>query len=172
MFEAVKNFRKAHANIFEFIMFNLLSNIATITNFAVLNISKSLIFAPLAGIPFSFLIFKYPVETGGLGGFLAFLLSYASAQAVNFVVQRKLVFGANNKLSGAILVYIVAIIVVYLICLYVPSLVIAPLSSIVGDFWAANLANALNIFIQVVILYPVLKFVVMKKTAEPAGAGE
>ncbi len=163
MIEAIKKFKAAHADLYEFIMFNLLSNIATITNFLVLNIGNSLLFASLANQDFSFWIFNYSVVNGGLGGFLSFLLSYACAQTVNFIVQRKLVFDSNNKLGKAIPVYIVTVLTVYLICLYVPTLVLAPLTSWVGNFWATNIANVINIFIQVVINYPIMKFVIMKK---------
>ena len=164
MFIKIKRFKADHANLYEFIMFNLLSNIATITNFVVLNISVMFLFRSLTSEPFKFWIFDYPVKTGGLGGFLAFLLSYACAQAVNFVVQRKLVFGANNELGKGIPIYIATIFAVYLICLYVPTLTMAPFTTWFGSVWATNLTNVVNIMIQVVINYPMMKFVIMKKT--------
>jgi putative flippase GtrA len=144
-------------------MFNILANIATITNFVVLNIGKNLLFSALGNTSFSFWLFDYSVANGGLGGFLSFLLSYACAQTVNFIVQRKLVFGSTRKLGLNVVIYVFFVVVVYLICLYAPTLVMQPLTSWVGGFWATNLANALNILIQVVIMYPVLKFIVMKK---------
>ncbi len=163
MIQAIKRFKERHANAYEFIMFNLLSNIATITNFVILNLGNAVLFASLANRDFSFWIFDYSVENGGLGGFLSFLLSYACAQTVNFIVQRKLVFGANNKLGKSIPIYIVTILVVYFICLYIPTIVVAPLTNIVGNFWAVNIANIINIIVQVVINYPVMKFVIMRK---------
>lgn len=163
MVKAIRSFREKNANIYEFIMFNLLSNIATITNFVVLNLSTNILFRSLANRDFNLWIFDYPVRNGGLGSFLAFLLAYACAQIVNFIVQRKLVFNSNHKLRAAIPIYILTILAVYVICLYVPTLIMEPIASIVGTGWAANLTNAVNIFIQVVIIYPVLKFVVMKK---------
>lgn len=159
----IKKFKAEHANLYEFILFNLLSNLATITNFLVVNFSKSFLFNSLVGVDYKFWIFDYSVKNGGLGGFLAFLLSYACAQTVNFVVQRKLVFGANNQLGKGIILYIINILIVYLICLYVPTLIMAPLTARFGSFWATNLTNVVNIMIQVVINYPVMKFVIMKK---------
>jgi len=161
--KAIRKFKESHANVYEFIMFNLLSNIATITNFTVLNISSSLLFKGFADRDFQLWIFDYPAKNGGLGSFISFLLAYASAQIVNFVVQRKLVFNSNHKLRAAIPIYVLTILVVYVICLYVPTLVMTPLTGLVGSIWATNLTNAINIFIQVIIIYPVLKFVVMKK---------
>ena len=163
MLTKIKKFKDDHANLYEFIMFNLLSNIATLTNFVVLNISIIFLFSSLSNQPFKFWIFYYPVEVGGLGGFLAFLLSYACAQVVNFVVQRKLVFGANNALGKGIPIYIVTIFLVYLICLYVPTITMAPFTLWFGNVWATNLTNVVNVMIQVIINYPMMKFVIMKK---------
>lgn len=166
MLSAIKSFKEKNAELYEFIMFNLLSNIATITNFIVLNIGNSIIFKSLASQDFSFWIFNYTIKSGGLGGFLAFLASFFCAQAVNFIVQRKLVFNSNNKLGAAIPIYLLTVMVVYVICLYIPTIVLEPISSIVGRFWGMNLTNIINIFVQVIIIYPVLKFVVMKKIPE------
>jgi putative flippase GtrA len=163
MIQAMKRFKTSHADLYEFIMFNILSNIATITNFVVLNLGNSLLFASLTNRDFTFGFFDYTAANGGLGGFLSFLLSYACAQTVNFIVQRKLVFASNNKLGKSIPVYIITILAVYLICLYVPTLVVEPLTKIVGRIWATNLANIINILIQVVVNYPVMKFVIMRK---------
>lgn len=166
MIQTIKKIRKlkeSHGNVYEFIMFNLLSNIATITNFVMLNLGSSLLFRSLADKDFKLWIFDYPVKNGGLGSFMAFLLAYACAQIVNFIVQRKLVFNSNHKLGAAIPIYILTILLVYIICLYVPTIVMGPLTGLVGTLWATNLTNAINIFIQVIIIYPVLKFVVMKK---------
>jgi len=163
MFNKLKEFKEKHADLYEFIMFNLLSNIATITNFLILNLGTSIIFASLLDEPFKFWIFDYAIESGGLGGFLAFLLSFFCAQAVNFIVQRNLVFNSNNKLGIAIPIYLFTVIIVYVICLYVPTIVMEPISSAVGRFWGVNLTNVINIMIQVIIIYPVLKFVVMKR---------
>ncbi len=169
---AVKRFKENHASAYEFIMFNLLSNIATITNFLVLNICNSFIFKSLADSPFSFWVFDYSVKNGGLAGFISFLLSYAIAQCVNFVVQRKLVFNANNKLHWPIVIYALTVVGVYFICLYIPSLIVGPLTRVVGNFWATNIANMVNIMVQVIIIYPVLKFVVMKRIEEPSEMGQ
>lgn len=163
MIKAIRGFREKHAELYEFILFNLFSNIATITNFAVLNLGNSLLFKSLMDVPFAFWIFDYTVESGGLGGFLAFLLSFFCAQAVNFIVQRNLVFNSNNKLGSAIPIYLFTVVVVYVICLYIPTLILEDLSALVGSFWGMNLTNAINILVQVIIIYPVLKFVVMKR---------
>lgn len=55
------------------------------------------------------MIFDYPVKEsgdGGLCGFLGFLLAYICAQIVNFIVQRKVVFGANCSIKKVLPWYI------------------------------------------------------------------
>lgn len=163
MINHLQQFKSKHQNLYEFIMFNLLSNIATITNFIVLNICTNFIFKSLATYEFHFLIFNYSLENGGLRGFLSFLVSFFVAQAVNFVVQRKLVFNANNELGKAIPIYLLAVVVIYVICLYIPTLLLGPISNAIGFVWASNVVNAVNILIQVILMYPILKFVIMKK---------
>jgi putative flippase GtrA len=157
---------KKFKDIIEFIKFSLASGIATIVSFAVLNLSSSILFKSLSGQPFKFLIFDYTEQGGGLGGFLAFLLSFFCAQTVNFIVQRKLVFNSNNKLKSAVPVYILTVVAVYIINLYVPTVTMAALTSRFGETWAINMTNVINIMIQVIIIYPVLKFVVMKNTPQ------
>ena len=150
-------------SIIEFIKCNLFSGIATIVNFGVLNLGTHVLFKSYLAQPFKFWIFDYSVDQGGLGGFLSFLLSFFCAQAVNFVVQRKFVFGANNRLHAAIPIYLLTVIIVYIINLYVPTLVMERFTQLFGEVWALNLTNIINIFIQVAIIYPVLKLIVMRK---------
>jgi putative flippase GtrA len=159
---AVNKFKDKYPDIYQFIIFNILSNIATITNFAVLNLSNSLLFRSFTSVDFQWWIFDYSVANGGLGGFLAFFLSYACAQTVNFFVQRNMVFKSDNKLSKGILLYFGTVAVVYVICMYVPTLLMTPLMRLVGNVWATNIINVVNIMIQVIIIYPMLKFVIMK----------
>lgn len=162
MFNKISDLKKRHPDIYEFIMFNLLANIATITNFAVLLIGNNLLFKTLADIEFVWGPFDYSAANGGLSSFLSFLLSYACAQTVNFIVQRKMVFNTDNRLGKAIPIYILTILIVYIICLYVPTLIVAPLTEIIGGL-AIYAANCVNIMIQVIILYPAMKFIIMKK---------
>jgi len=165
---SVTQWRDRHPDAYEFVMFNLLANIATITNFLVLFVCNVFVFAAWAEADFQWGPFDYSVANGGLAGFLSFLVAYGAAQTVNFIVQRRMVFRANNKLGAAIPIYILAVVIVYFICLYVPTLIIAPLTSLVGG-WAPYVANMVNIMIQVVILYPTMKFVVMRKAEQGDG---
>jgi hypothetical protein len=83
---AIRAWIDAHPNIWEFILFNVLSNISTITRFVVAWVGTA-VFVSAMGLtaPFSFLIFNYTsAGSHGLGGFLTFLLAEVLAQIVNF----------------------------------------------------------------------------------------
>ena len=54
----MKQWIKAHPDLWQFILFNILSNCATVTNFIVMWICTSFVFTSLADRPFSFLIFN------------------------------------------------------------------------------------------------------------------
>lgn len=160
--DKIKEWKEKHPDLYEFLLFNIMSNVATITNFCVLWIGNGLLFRALADRDFSWFIFEYPKENGGLCGFLAFLFAYICAKTVNFFVQRKVVFGATCKISRVIPWYILTVTVAGIISIWLPPHVIALLQPYAGGL-AATLANAVNIGIQVVINYPMLKLVIMRK---------
>lgn len=160
--QTVKGFKKDHPDLYEFILFNIMSNVATITNFVVLWISTGVIFSGLSDIPFNWFIFNYGTQQGGLGGFLSFLTAYICAQIVNFIVQRKVVFSATVDVKKVMPWYIATVTVAGLISVWLPPYVIAQLSPYIGKF-APTVANIVNIIIQVLINYPMMKFKIMKK---------
>ncbi len=160
--KAILAWKEKHPDLYEFILFNIMSNVATITNFCVLWLSSGLLFSSLKGQAFNWFIFEYSVENGGLCGFLSFLLAYVCAQIVNFIVQRKVVFGANCKIAKVLPWYILTIGVAGLISIWLPPYMIGLMTPYVGKF-AETIANVINIIIQVVINYPMMKFVIMKK---------
>ena len=157
---AVKKFKADHPDLYEFILFNIMSNVATITNFVVLWIGTGLLFR---GLPsdFHWWIFNYSTSQGGLGGFLSFLLAYVCAQIVNFFVQRKVVFGATVQISKVIVWYVLTVTVAGIISVWLPPYIITILTPSIHGL-AATVANIVNIVIQVVINYPMMKFVIMK----------
>ncbi|KRM07131.1 hypothetical protein FC89_GL000447 [Liquorilactobacillus ghanensis DSM 18630] len=157
---AVKKFKNNHPDLYEFIVFNIMSNVATITNFLMLWISTGLLFKKVDGY-FHWWIFDYGTAQGGLGGFLSFLLAYICAQFVNFFVQRKVVFGATVQIRKVIFWYVLTVIVAGIISVWLPPYVIKQLAPIMGG-WAPTVANIVNIIVQVVINYPMMKFVIMK----------
>lgn len=162
LYKAILEWKEEHPDLFEFILFNIMSNVATITNFTVLWLGTGVLFATWENVPFHWFIFHYRVENGGLTGFLAFLLAYVCAQAVNFIVQRKVVFGANVNIGKVMPWYILTVTVAGIISIWLPPYVIGFIQPYAGGF-SETIANMVNIAIQVAINYPMLKFVIMKK---------
>ncbi|MBY4972111.1 GtrA family protein [Streptococcus suis] len=159
----MKEWIAKHPDLWEFIKFNVLSNIATITNFCVLWLSTNFLFTALSSQPFDWFIFHYSVENGGLNGFLSFLLAYVAAQVVNYIVQRKLVFGAENDISKTLHWYIITVLVAGILSIVLPPYTTQLFTSWgLSLGWAQTAANWVNIFVQVAVNYPMMKFVIMK----------
>ena len=121
---ALKRWIGTHPTLWEFILFNLLSNCATIVNFLVMWLCTGLLFTPLRTLPFRFLFFDYTDVANDLGlcGFLSFLAATAAAQAVNFFVQKNLVFRSNAQFRRAVPKYILLAVVLVLLSAALPVL--------------------------------------------------
>ena len=86
---AIKKWINNHPTLWEFIKFNILSNVATATNIVVVWVCTGFVFKSFSNQPFRFLIFDYTTpESLMLCGFLSFLVATAAAQTVNFFVQK------------------------------------------------------------------------------------
>lgn len=161
---ALKRWIGSHPNLWEFILFNLLSNCATLVNFLVMWLCTGLIFAPLRNQLFRFLFFDYTDVDSDLGlcGFLSFLTATAVAQTVNFFVQKHLVFRSNAQFSQAAVKYILLAVVLVLLSAALPAYSQKVFLSLgVPQALAPTLANILNIAVQVVLSYPAMKFWIM-----------
>ena len=149
-------------------MFNILSNCATVTNFIVMWICTGFVFAGFKDIPFRFFIFDYTSEGSlMLCGFLSFLIATALAQAVNFFVQKNLVFKSNAAFASAVPKYILLAVVLVIVSAALPAYsqqLIIRLGIPAG--FAPTLANVVNILVQVILSYPTMKFWIMPKVKE------
>lgn len=160
MIHAILKWQAKYPNIYQFIIFNLLSNCATITNFVVLWLSTLLFFKNVT-TPFTWWIFDYSKpSTGGLGGFYSFILAYVAAQIVNYFVQRNIVFGASFG-AWKLFWYIITVLFAGLVSIWMPPHIIAWLAPYIHGF-SATVANICNIIAQVIINWPMMKFVIMK----------
>ena len=114
----IRQWIKDHPNIWEFILFNVLSNISTITRFVVTWIGTAIFISGLGLTqPFHFLIFNYDTKGNGLGGFLTFLLAEVLAQVVNFFVQMKWVFKSDSSFKDAAWKYKAGVQMLVLYCI-------------------------------------------------------
>lgn len=164
----IKVWIAAHPNMWEFIMFNVLSNVATVVNFVVMWVCTGFVFTALNSTPFRFLIFNYSnVESDlGLCGFLSFLTATACAQAVNFFVQKNFVFRSNAAFSQAVPRYIGLAVVLVIVSAALPAYSQTLLIHMgIPRGLTPTLANIVNILVQVALSYPAMKFWIMPSTA-------
>ncbi|WEV69350.1 GtrA family protein [Bifidobacterium sp. ESL0775] len=158
---ACKRLINKYPNLWEFIKFNVLSNISTITRFVAVWILTALfVHAMHLTQPFSFLIFNYSKpSTNGLGGFLTFLIAEICAQAVNFVVQMKWVFKSDASFKSAAWKYAILAIIIVVCGLLLPGY-ITTLCKGFGwnDAISSTLASVVNTLLAVIISYPLLKW--------------
>ena len=162
--EGIRNWVKEHPNLWEFILFNLLSNCATVTNFVVMWLCTGFVFTAFATRPFQFFIFRYTnVESDlGLCGFLSFLVATAAAQTVNFFVQKNLVFKSNAGFAKAVPKYIVLAVVLVILSAALPAYSQTALMALgVPGALAPTLANVVNIVVQVIVSFPAMMFWIM-----------
>lgn len=163
-----KKWVENHPDLWEFIMFNILSNVATVTNFVFMWIGTGILFKGLKEVPFRFFIFDYSTKASlMLCGFLSFLIATAAAQAVNFFVQKNFVFKSNAAFASAVPKYILLAVVLVIVSAALPAYSQQFLNSVgVPAGLVPTLANVINILVQVVLSYPTMKFWIMPKQKE------
>ena len=163
--DAIKKWIVAHPNLWEFILFNVLSNCATVTNFIMMWLCTGVLFTAWKTMPFRFLVFDYTSpESLMLCGFLSFLLATALAQTVNFFVQKNLVFKSDAAFEKAIPKYVIFAIFLVLVSAALPGYSQSLFIKMgISASLAPTLANIVNIIVQVLLSYPTMKFWIMPK---------
>ena len=161
----MKQWIEKHPDLWEFILFNLLSNCATVTNFVVMWIGTGFLFKGLKDMPFRFFIFDYSTEASlMLCGFLSFLIATAAAQTVNFFVQKNFVFKSNAAFASAVPKYVLLAVVLVIVSAALPAYSQQFLTGLgLPAGVVPTLANVINILVQVVLSYPTMKFWIMPK---------
>ena len=166
---AFKAWRERHPDLWEFVLFNVLSNISTVTRF-VMTWAGTAVFVAALGLtqPFGFLVFDYTdAGSGGLGGFLTFLVAEVLAQVVNFFVQKTWVFRSDAAFSTAAPRFAVLAAVIVVVNLVLPGRVTGLCVGLgMASGVAATVASVVNTLLAVVVSYPLLKFWVMPKGGE------
>lgn len=173
--ERIKRWVKVHPNLWEFILFNVLSNCATVVNFVVMWLCTGFVFATWSQTPFRFLIFNYTnVESDlGLCGFLSFLAATALAQAVNFYVQKSFVFRSNAAFSQSVPKYITLAVLLVIVSAALPAYSQTLMVNMgISQGLVPTLANLVNIVVQVVLSYPAMKFWIMPKIVVEISHGD
>lgn len=164
--EGLNRWITAHPSLWEFLLFNILSNVATAVNFIVMWLGTGFLFSSWNRIPFQFLMFRYTdVENDlGLCGFLSFLTATAMAQTVNFFVQKNFVFRSNAAFSRAVPQYMLLAVVLIIVSAALPAYSQSFFRGVgFPQSIVPTLANIVNIVVQVGLSYPAMKFWIMPK---------
>ena len=150
----IRQWIKDHPNIWEFILFNVLSNISTITRFVVTWIGTAIFIS-------------------GLGLTQPFLLAEVLAQVVNFFVQMKWVFKSDSSFKDAAWKYVILAVIIVVVNLVLPGYVTG-----LCQGWGMNagiagtIASVVNTLLAVIVSYPLLKFWVMPKSGDKKEAAK
>lgn len=157
-----KTWTQEHESLWEFIKFNVLSNISTATRF-VCTWAGTALFIKALGMtaPFSFWIFNYTAQgSNGVGGFITFLIAEVAAQVVNFFVQMKWVFRSTADFSKAAPKFAVLAVLIVVVNLILPGYVTSFCKSAWGmdAALAGTIASVVNTLLAVVVSFPLLKF--------------
>lgn len=159
---ALRGWTERHRGLWEFIKFNVLSNISTIARFVFMWVGTAVFIGALSlTSPFRLLIFDYTGPgSNGLGGFLTFLVAEVLAQVVNFFVQMKLVFRSTADFSQAAPKFAVLAVLIVVVNLILPGHVTSFCKDAFGmeAGAAGTVASVVNTLLAVVVSFPVLKF--------------
>lgn len=153
--------------LWELVMFFLMSGITTIVDLGVFALCNFLIFVNLRATPFSWWLLEYGPDNGGMCAFLSVAVSFAISQTVNFFLQRKATFSATNNVALSAIMYAVMVVAVYFLCLWLPSVIGAPIYALLGAGLGALAVKLLLQLVSALIQFPINKWVIMRK-----GAGE
>ena len=164
------DWRRRHADLWQFILFNILCNISTISRFVCVWVGTA-VFVTGLGLtePFQWLIFDYSaVSSNGLGGFVTFLIAEVVAQVVNFVVQFNLVFKTDSSAAAAAWKYAVLAVVIVVMNLVLPGYVTSFCTGTLGlgAQLASTVSSVVNTLAAVVVSWPALKFWIMPDSEE------
>lgn len=166
----IEKFKKNYPDLWQFICFNILSNISTLMRFVMTWIGTAVFVNMMQlTLPIHFFIFDYTSEgSHGLGGFLTFLIAEIMAQAVNFFVQKKWVFQSDVDFGRAAIKYVILAVLIIVVNLLLPGYVtdfcIQTLGF--GSGLSATIASVVNTLLAVIVSYPLLKFWIMPGKVE------
>ncbi|MBU1094337.1 MAG: GtrA family protein [Firmicutes bacterium] len=164
--DEVKNKIIVDKHIWEFIKYTSVSLLTSLVEISVFALFNYWIFSSLSQIEIQIWLLDYSLANGGLCSFLAFSLSFIIAQIFNFIVQRKATFKANNRVLSSAIMYGIMILIIFLLQLWIPTLIHVPISNLVGNDWADLIIKNMMMFLAFIIQYPMNKWVIMKKVEQ------
>ena len=161
---AIRAFRTKHAGLYQFISYALLGLVASAVEVCVFALLNYWVLRAWKEVDFHWWILNYNAQTGGgLGGFLAGVLSYLVGQIVNFFIQRKATFRANNNPVGSAAMYLVFICLLWFFQVYMIGLLMRVFEPVMGAGLGDILADLLSMTMGFTISFPINKFVIMRR---------
>lgn len=149
----------------QFVKFIVVSLLACIVQFALLNILQVL--PPIQELftrDFHWWVFDYPAAANGLGYFIAFNVSNVVAQIVAFFVNREKTFNANNNIPVTLTIYIIATLLLICFSAWLSPTINAWLIGMdVNDKLAGNISTMVCSALQFFIYFPIDKLLMRQK---------
>ena len=159
---ALTQWKTRHAALWQLIMYALVGCVASTIELVSFALCNFLIFPSLHTRSVSIWLIVYTAADGGMTAFLSHIISYTITQVFTFIAQRKATFKSVSKASKSAIIYTAMIIVLYLLQLYLPTVIRAPLAGIVGEGYADMLTKLIAIFCTTLVQFPMSKYVIMR----------
>lgn len=178
----LKDFINTHENLRQFVFFSLFSFLCFAAEMATFYFVYYICDVTGYTEPLKWFVFDYSApESGGKGGFLAFLLSTAVAQALTFILNRKKTFKANNNVVFAAIMYAVMVVAIIVantaLCGIIKDAIAEAMlkgncSQAATDFVSGTISKMVGGALAWIIAFFMSKFVIMRKKKEPENADQ
>lgn len=156
-------FRDRHPALWQFLLFNVFSLAATITDLTVFSLLNGWLLVPWKSVGVTWWLLRYTPEAGGLAALVATASAYLAAQIVNFFVQRKGTFHASNSVAASGVMYLVMIAAIWFFQIWFSALLLRWFVPVFGAFWGGLVMRMANGVVSLLIQFPVNKFIIMRK---------
>jgi len=161
--ERFAQWKERHEAVWQFIMFALVGCVTSVVDLGSFALFNFWIFTPYRQQPFSWWLIDYSTDNGGMTAFLAFACSNAISQTFNFIVQRKATFKATNNVAGSAVMYVIMVLLIYVLQLYLPTLIRVPVVGVFGEVFGDILVKMCTMTLSFLIQFPVSKWIIMRK---------
>ena len=169
--EENKGFTQKHVGVWQFIKFMLVSSLAGITETVSFFILSTLLGTRLTE-DFDFFVFHYTAENSlNRGLFIAFFVSALLAEVVSFLVNRKATFHANNNFLRSAVMYLILVLAVISLKTWIVTVLTPWVSSFTDiQLLIEWIPKAISMLVALAIIFPMNKFVIMRRTEEGSDA--
>lgn len=169
------DYLNAHENLRQmlfFLMFSLLCFAIEYLTYTILSLCLKSVNSPV-----DWFVFKYKTEAGGLGAFIAFLISNVIAQICTFVLNRKKTFNATNNVVVSGILYAVIVIIIIILNTYLGGVISDAIAKASDNnpamvTFGGYVGKFVGSFLSFVINFLGCKFLVMRNWGKKKPAAE